>query len=372
MAFLSDILSRITLAALATTVAVALFLPLAYRYRLLDIPKGRKDHNSPTPVIGGLAMITGFLATAALFGGIENQPLLAFSVSSIILIVLGQLDDKYDLPWYFRICVQIIATLIIAIWGEIRVDHVGALFGEGDIHLGIWSLPLTIFAVVGLINAINMVDGVDGLAGSLALTAMFMLASAALYAGNQTLTLHIVTLCGAVIGFLYFNFRTPWRKRAAIFMGNGGSTFLGFSIAWAALQVTQTPAHPVSPILALWLIPIPLIDCLALIIHRTRKGHSPFKADHNHIHHLMRDIGCPPSHTTLLISLFSLILGLGAAISLRSGVQEATLFLGFIFFALLWCWLTAKRERALTFLRIISSGGKRISRSSTEVSLRRE
>src|SRR5690606_12790209 len=135
-----------------------------------------------------------------------------------------------------------------------------------ELTLGALSAPLTVVATVGLINAINLVDGVDGLAGSLVLAAFLMLSAAAVYAGNAALAGETLVLAGAVAGFLLWNFRLPGRRRAAAFMGNSGSALMGLAIAWVCFRLTQNPGHPVSPVLTLWLLPVPVIDCLVLIV----------------------------------------------------------------------------------------------------------
>ena len=168
------------LAAAALTFLVQwLLLPVAHRWNLLDFPQGRKDHAHPTPIIGGIAMAVGIIVTAWATLDNPGTPMLAFTLGSALLIVVGLLDDKYDLPWWLRICAQIMAALIMAIIGGVRVEHLGPVFGLGDISLGLLSVPFTVFATVGVINAINMIDGADGLAGSLVLAALVMLGAAA-------------------------------------------------------------------------------------------------------------------------------------------------------------------------------------------------
>jgi len=367
-------------AAVLTFFAVLLLVPIARRFQLLDFPKGRKDHAQPTPVIGGLAMVLGILGAECLYqipDGVFDSTFLAYMAGGGILIIVGQLDDRYDLPWWLRICAQVGAALITATWGGVRAEQLGTLLGFEGVSLGAWSIPFTVFATVGLINALNMIDGVDGFAGSLCLTALLMLGAAALYSGNTTLATYVATLCGAVAAFLYFNLRFPWRRRARIFMGNGGSAFLGFSVAWVAFQLTQTPGHPVTPILALWLIPIPLVDCLVLMVHRVRRGHSPFKADHNHVHHLMREAGASPMRTVLIVCAFSITTGLLAAQALRAGLTATPLAIAFVGLCAIWYWMTAKRERALMlcraalripFTRKIQKDSVNLAKSRTPVS----
>lgn len=348
---------------LATFIVMAALIPLSHRRGFVDIPSGRKDHASPTPVIGGLAMgvgifVTGFMYQVSASG--PDRPFAAYALAGGLLLITGLLDDKYDLPWWLRICIQAVAALIIATWGGVRAEHLGPLFGSTPVSLGIWSIPFTVFATVGLINALNMTDGMDGFAGSLCLSAVFMLGAGALYSGNVALAQDASIICGALLAFLYFNLRFPWRKRARAFMGNGGSAFLGLTVAWVTFRLTQTPGHPVTPVLALWLIPIPLMDCLVLMTHRIRRGTSPFKADHNHIHHLMRDAGIGPMRAVLIACGFSLLTGLTAALALRRDFNDLSLLVAFVGLLTLWYWLTAKRERALALLRLLKTASRQV------------
>ena len=220
------------IAAALTFMVQWLLHPVAHQLDLLDHPKGRKDHAHPTPITGGLAMAVGILVTAWSTVDSVGPGLMAFTLASTLLIVTGLLDDKYDLPWWLRIGVQVIAALIMALMGGVQVEQLGPVFGLGGTSLAMLSVPFTVFATVGLINAINMVDGSDGMAGSLVLAALVMLVAASLYAGNGMMAERVMIMVGAVTAFLWFNLRFPWQRRARLFMGNAGSAFLGFVIAW--------------------------------------------------------------------------------------------------------------------------------------------
>lgn len=336
-------------AAALTFLMLWLLQPVAHRFGLIDVPNGRKDHAHPTPVIGGLAMAIGILLTGWTLLQAPGTPLLAFTLGSSLLIVVGLLDDKHDLPWWLRICAQVTAALLMIYVGGVRVEHIGPLFGLGDTSLGFLAVPFTVFATVGVINAINMSDGADGMAGSLVLTAVVMLGAAAWYSGNDLMAQRVVILAGAVAAFLWFNMRFPWRPRAHVFMGNAGSAFLGFSVVWIAFRLTQNPGHPVSPVLALWLLPVPVIDCLVVMTRRVRMGRSPFKADHNHIHHILRESGFRPMQKALVLSLFSAVCGLLAGQALRLDIPEPLLLGAFVALCGAWYWLTSRRDRAVRF-----------------------
>lgn len=324
--------------------------PFAARLNLLDHPLGRKDHAHPTPITGGLAMVVGCLVA---FFTMQTSPqsMQAFAVASLLLVAVGLYDDLHDLRWYWRIVAQACAALVIIYWGGVRVEQLGPLFGMDSMSLGGLSVPFTIFATVGLINAMNMVDGADGLAGLLGLAALVMLAAASVYSGNAALAGRLSVLCGALAGFLLWNVRLPWRPRAKVFMGNAGSAFLGLVIAWSAFRLTQNPGHPVSPVLALWLLPIPVMDCLVLIVRRLQEGRSPFSAGRDHIHHFMREAGYGPTRAALLLAGFSLACGLVVGQAMRMDVPNPVLLAAFAALCMGWYLLTRRPERAVAFFR---------------------
>lgn len=338
------------LAYLLTVLVQRLLMPMAQRLDLIDHPRGRKNHTQPTPTVGGISMLCAVLVTGLALGVVDPSAK-AFALASMLLVGVGLLDDKYDLSWRWRIPAQVAAALIIVYVGGVRVEQLGSLFGLHDTSLGMLAVPFTVFATVGVINAINMVDGIDGLAGLLVLSALVMLGAAALYSGNSEVIADVLVLVGAVMGFLTYNLRFPWRKRAKVFMGNCGSAMLGLAIAWVAFRLTQSSGHPVSPVLALWLVPIPIIDCLVLMLRRARSRQSPFVADHNHIHHLMLDAGFGHSGLAVALSVFSCLCGLAAALLLRQHLPHPLLLISFFALCAVWFWMTSRRSRAVSFFR---------------------
>ncbi len=337
----------------AVTALIYLLDPLARRFGLLDHPGGRKDHAEPTPVSGGVAIAIGTILPALVLVSPSLQ-LISLGVAAVILVVIGVLDDIYDLPWPIRVAAQVAAALAIIYVGGVRVENIGAAFGLGHLALGWASAPFSVVAVVGLINALNMADGVDGLAGSLCLCALLMLTAASVYAGNVDLAHGLVVISGAVIAFLAFNLRTPWRKRAQVFLGNSGSAYLGLIIAWAAFRLTQNPLYPVTPVLAPFLVAPPVIDTLALIIRRGLAGHSPFHADRTHVHHLMLEGGFTATGVVLSLSVLSLGLGLAAAVALLADVPDPLFIAVYLVLIVAWLALTRRHERAVALFRWLS------------------
>lgn len=342
------------LAAAGVTLLVQWLLqPVAPRLKLLDYPKGRKAHLEPTPITGGIAMVTGVALVCVMAGNAMDSSLAAFLSASTLLVVVGLLDDRFDLPWTVRIPAQAGAALIMIFVGDVRVEQLGSAFGLEAMSLGWASIPFTVFATLGIINAINMVDGVDGLAGSIVLTALGLLGAAAIYAGNAPVANLALVLMGAVIAFLVYNMRFPWRQKAKLFMGNAGSAFLGFVIAWLAFKLTQNPGHPINPVLALWCVAVPVMDTLVLMIRRVRNKQSPFVGDRNHIHHLMLEAGFGPTQIAVMLSFVTGFCTLLVGQAMRLDIPNPVLLALFFLVCCGWYVVTIRRARAVTILRTV-------------------
>jgi UDP-GlcNAc:undecaprenyl-phosphate GlcNAc-1-phosphate transferase len=343
-------------ALLLAAVLIPLLRPLALRLGLADHPGGRKQHEAPTPMHGGLSILVAMLATGAAFGDFSSASTQAFYLAGGLLLVVGVLDDRWDLNWRVRIGAQIVATLIMVFLGAVSVQQLSDVFGVPGLTLGWLSLPVTVFVVVGMINALNMSDGVDGLAGGQALVSILLFTGFALYAGNVVTAERLLVIAGAIIGFLVWNLRRPGLPRAGVFLGDAGSMVLGFVIAWTSVRLSQNPLHPVSPVLGPWTIALPLIDCVSLIFRRWRQGRSPFAGDRDHLHHLLLDAGYSPSQVTLGLMAVSAMLGLSAAIALKAGINRPLLVLIFLALIAVHYFMTADRERAVGFFRRLRTG----------------
>ncbi len=299
-------------------------------------------------------MLVAMIALAGLaVGELAPTTLVSFTAAALLVSIVGLADDRHDLRWYWRILAQVAAALIMIYGAGVRVEQIGPVFGLDSLALGWLSVPFTVFAPVGIINAVNMIDGADGLAGLLVAVCLVMLAAAAVYAGNMGLSRHSLVVAGAVGAFLLYNMRFPWQARARVFMGNAGSAFLGLVVAWVVFRLTQNPGHPVNPVLALWLIPIPVIDCLVLTVRRTREGRSPFSAGRDHIHHFMQDAGFGPTQAALALAVFSLLCGAIAGKAMRLDVPNPVILVVFLLMCVGWYSLSARPERAVRCFRAI-------------------
>lgn len=324
-------------------------LPFASQLGLLDHPIGRKDHAVPTPLVGGVAMALGVMIPVWLMMADSIKPLPAFTIAATILIVVGMLDDRYDIRWYWRIGAQTCAALVMVYVGDVHVEQIGPLFGRGPMALGALSVPFTVFATVGVINAVNMADGIDGLAGALVASALLMIGCAAMYSGNYAMLPLLSAVFAAVVAFLVFNLRRPGLPRASTFMGNAGSALLGLCIAWFCFRLTQNTGHPVSPVLAPFLILFPVLDCLVLIVRRLHMGRSPFSADRGHLHHRMLDAGFTHGQLVCTLLAMSLLVGGAAALVLKWDLPHPWFVAAFFALFVLHYWVTARPARSMAF-----------------------
>lgn len=340
----------LSLALPVTAALIMFFRRHAPQLGLVDVPGGRKQHHGEVPLVGGLAMFGGVLVAALASWELltANGALLA-ALSLIILV--GFVDDRSGLSASVRFLVQAIAVLVMVYWGGVRLDNLGNLFGFGDVYLGRWAVPMTVFAVLGVINAMNMIDGADGLAGGLALIALLSFAVFAGAAGVLDDTL-LLPFLFAVLGFLAFNLRTRWRHRASVFMGDAGSMLLGFALGWYAVDIADVRGL-MTPITAVWILAIPLMDTISLMIRRILKGVSPFCADCEHLHHILQRAGFTHGQTVAIVHGIAVLLaGIGIA-GWKLGVPEYVMFYAFMaVFALytygvLHAWKLMKRVRKL-------------------------
>lgn len=334
--------------------------PVAVRVGLVDRPDQRRHHEAATPAVGGLAILLALALCLLLARLTPLAPNMArpqiqgLGLAAIVVVTAGVVDDLYRLRWFYRLGAQIGAALIMIHAGGIRVEHIGNVLGFPIASLGKWSELLTIFATVGIINAINMIDGVDGLAGSVALAATLMLAGVAIYAGNMVLAQDLGFVAGALLGFLAFNLRTPWNRRASIFLGNAGSELLGLIIASACFRLTQNGHHPVGPQLAPFLVAPALLDCLTLMVRRVRSGVSPFVGDRNHLHHLLLDAGLTPSWVVAVLTGTTLLIGAGALLAMKGHALPLGFTIVFVSVWLAYFIATRRREESVAFLAAVA------------------
>jgi len=258
--------------------------PVALAVGLVDVPGGRKRHSVTVPVIGGLAMSIGLTVGASLAPHPDSWS--SVLVGIYLLVAVGTIDDRFDLPANVRLIAQCCAALLVVFSG-LAITHLGEPWFF-PLPLGSLSIVVTMLFVLTLINAFNFIDGLDGLAAGLALISLG--AMVFLSAGTPLLAL-VTVVAGAVAGFLLFNFPVDGKRRRRTFMGDAGSTALGLVIAAFGVYLSQGPMARIAPGIGLWLVAVPVFELFSAILRRLVQGRSPFSPDHEHMHHVLVEHG---------------------------------------------------------------------------------
>lgn len=319
---------------LAFSLCVGLIILLIRPARVwgwVDHPSTRKHHRTPVPLVGGVAMGIAYGLSLMV---LPEKPhgYKELLVALVPLILIGFYDDLRPVRPVVRFVFQIGAVLTMMLGAEFVLGSLGDLFGLGHILLGVIALPFTLFSVIGVINAFNMSDGLDGLAGGLALIAagwlvVLLQMAPVSHAGDSDALLALIM---AIAGFLCFNLRHPWRAQASVFMGDAGSTVLGFILAWFLVHLSQGQEAVMTPMTAVWLLALPLMDTVAVTIRRIRGGYSPFVADRQHLHHLLLNRGLSDGRVTAILLSVALMVG-GIGVSAHClGVPEYLQFYAFV------------------------------------------
>ena len=301
--------------ALAAAAAVVSFLAAETMRRrshalgFTDAPNARSSHSAPTPRAGGIGFALGvpLLAAAAMYAAAGHVAAAdrAVLAAAPALALVGLADDRWRLPAWIRLLAQVAAAAAgAAAGGVLREIAVPGLF---VLPLGPLALPLTIAWIVGFTNVYNFMDGIDGLAGVQALVAAGALALIAARLGHADLSGALLVLCGGVLGFLILN-----RPPARVFMGDVGSTFLGFVLsAWA---VTAADREPPVPFLAwVWALSVFLFDGLLTIGRRLLRGERIYEAHRTHVYQRLVAAGWSHGRTTALYGGLAAFLAGGAA-----------------------------------------------------------
>lgn len=320
------LISLIT-SALVAFIATPLVKKMAYRVGAIDIPKdNRRMHKTPIPRLGGLAIALGFLLTVLLYVDIDRQ-LRGILLGAVIIVVLGVLDDCLTLRAPVKFIVQILAACIVVGHGcTIRFITNPALSSDAlYLDLGNWSIPLTIIWIVAITNAVNFIDGLDGLAAGVSAISAASLLVIALLVSESGIALMVAALLGACLGFLPYNFNP-----AKIFMGDTGSTFLGFILACISIQGMFKLYAVISFAVPFLILGIPIFDICFAIIRRLAKRQNPMKADRGHIHHRLIDMGFSQKQAVAITYMLAGMLGLAAVLLTSSGEGKALLLIGAI------------------------------------------
>jgi len=281
--------------ACVTTVAIIVLQQAAAPLGLVDRPNERKLHTDNVPLVGGLAMLAGVLAGAYWYDWRDLFTLVLLG-SAAVLTFLGGLDDRYELSVRLRLLVQAGVILAVIVSTGVYIHTLGYLF-DYKLELGWVGIPFTVVAVIGLVNAFNMMDGMDGLAGGMALVSIAAIALFNSPDSAHQLLLPLL-LAAAVLPYMAVNLGSARHK---IFMGDAGSIFIGYLLAWTLIRLSQAPDTHMVPVDVLWCVALPVLDTVAVMYRRLRQHRSPCTPDRGHIHHILQNAGLSPRASLIVL-----------------------------------------------------------------------
>jgi undecaprenyl-phosphate alpha-N-acetylglucosaminyl 1-phosphatetransferase len=336
-------------AAGAIALAVTLFSifsmrPLARKLGLVDKPDGRKRHSGRIPLIGGLCFFVGTLVGLCYLGYVDHF-VMSLVTGATLVMVTGLVDDFHNLSVRSRLVVEIgVVGWVIAISG-FYIDDIGPLLGNHGLKLGLLGIPFTIVAVIGLINAFNMLDGIDGLAAATAMISIVAMLAFGDFTGPSLGALMLLQiLFASLIPYVCVNF--GWPDGRKIFMGDAGSTLLGFLLAWSLVYLSHGAVARLQPVDVLWCVAFPVIETVAVMCRRARSGRSPFKPDRQHFHYLLLDAGYTPRASLLIIMTV-----ISAMTAIGYGLRDAPQLVSAIAFLAVLVGYVLRLPQGIEFLR---------------------
>ncbi len=303
---------------LLTFFSIPTIVKISKRKNLMDEPGLRSSHLRKIPNLGGIAIFYSLAVCASIFA-FELFDIYKFLFASlVILLYIGVMDDIVIMRAYKKLLAQIIVTALMVIGSDVRIRSFFGLFGVYELSY-FFSIAISIFTFIVLINAFNLIDGIDGLAGgySLICSALFGLSYFRLGEYNYPLVVLSGVIIGSVVGFLYYNLSNSRENK--VFMGDTGSMILGFLLAFTAIcfidifidkELPDVPRYYLqsAPAIAIAILILPLIDTLNVFMIRVSSGKSPFIADKNHIHHSLLELGLSHRRSTFYIILYYLFI----------------------------------------------------------------
>lgn len=265
------------LALLLSLLLVPVFRKIAFRLGWTDAPNFRKVHSAPVPVIGGVAVVLSaslaLLANTSLPGLLSQHGLMLGT--SLLMLVVGVLDDRFGIPPLYRLLIQFACSFALTSTG-LRIESLYGIFGIYELPI-FFQYIFTMVLIAGVVNAFNLMDGLDGLAGGMALSGFGLMAFLAWKLGMGELLALYLAMAGALVGFLRYNLSAK-----KIFLGDGGSLFLGYlMVVSGLLMIREVRVHrqipePMALLLVIGLFLLPVFDSLRVYRGRIKSGKSPF------------------------------------------------------------------------------------------------
>ncbi|WP_245763786.1 UDP-N-acetylglucosamine--undecaprenyl-phosphate N-acetylglucosaminephosphotransferase [Pseudoalteromonas denitrificans] len=332
---------------IASYISILMIKPLAIKVGLVDTPCTRKKHIGAIPLIGGVSIFMAVVFSVLIFFPLDKQ-VVSYLACAGAIVILGVIDDYRQLGVRIRLSIQTLVALLM-MWGsDVYIESLGELLFFTEVNLSWFGIPFTIICVIAAINAFNMIDGIDGLAGSLSITTLVSVFVLMLLSGHFALAALPLVIVATIVPYLAFNLGIKGHRNKKIFMGDAGSMFIGLSVIWFLMICTQGESITFRPVTALWIIAVPLMDMLAIIIRRVRKGQSPFSADRDHLHHIFMRVGFSPRRALRAIVVFAIIMSgigiLGEVLAIPDVIMLSLFIVIFIGYStsLQHCWKIAR------------------------------
>jgi len=279
----------------------------------IDYPKKRGLHKEPIPRMGGVAIVFGFFVSMFVLmpflEELKTVQFFGFLVGASIIVVLGMLDDIYNLNSKIKLAVQIAAALVVVYTGT-RIEMVMWPFTT---YLETFSAPLTAFWIIGVTNAVNLIDGVDGLAAGVSSICSIFLMILCILTGSPLAVVFTAALAGSCLGFLPRNFNP-----AELYMGDTGATFLGFVLGVSSIMGLFKSYTLLAVVVAVLVMALPILDTTFAMLRRAINRKPIMSADRGHLHHRLIDMGYSQKQAVLILYVISIITGtLAILIALR-------------------------------------------------------
>lgn len=288
----------------------------------VDIPKdNRRVHKRPMPLMGGLAIYVSVIVSSLAFLPVDKT-LISIIIGGTLILISGIIDDMKGLSPKAKLAFQVIAAVVL-IYGDVKIDAVTNPFGGPGSVLVLdgFSIPLTIFWVVGITNTLNLIDGLDGLAAGVTMISSLSF----LFVANRFNYLPIMIMsaivAGSCLGFLPYNF-----KPAKIFMGDTGALFLGFILAALSIEGVMKSVATIAVIVPIIILGVPIFDTTFAIFRRLLNGKSIAEADKGHLHHRLLQRGFSQRNTVLILYTISAAFGICAILISSIDSKKAVMF----------------------------------------------
>ena len=336
---LADWIKMLLAFAVSLLVAYVMTPPVkrfAEKVGAIDVPRdNRRVHDHPIPRMGGLAIFIGFVLSLIFFVPMSTK-VLGLLVGSVIIAVMGGVDDIVSLNPWVKLAGQIVAALVAIRCGLVFdvISNPNIFAEETYIEIGWLSIPLTMLWIVGCTNAVNLIDGLDGLAvGVSAISSMTMLI-VSLFVSEPVVSIILAALTGACLGFMPYNLNP-----AKIFMGDVGSQLLGFVLSTASIMGLFKLHAIITFFVPLLALALPLADTIFAFFRRILHGQSPFKADKGHFHHRLLAMGLNQKQVVAVLYGISAVLGLLAVLMAGESMAVKIICLVAAFIISLGIWL---------------------------------